>query len=221
MDGGIFVAGEADVADLAGLAGGDGGVDGAAVGEDAVGVFHADDFVELDEVDVVGVEAGEGLLELLVVFGGGAAVHFGHEEDLVAVAVLEGLAHAEFGGAVVVVPAVVEEGDAVVDGGVDDLEAVFGVRLMADVEAAEADGGDGLAGGAELAVDHVGGLGAGGGGRGGRGRLGDRVGGGGGYAGRGCGLEEVSAFHDASPKRVPCMRGLEAAYAGLRCGIGL
>ena len=52
VDGGVFVAGEADVANLAGFAGGDGCVDGAVVGEDAVGVFQADDFVELDEVDV-------------------------------------------------------------------------------------------------------------------------------------------------------------------------
>ena len=194
-----------------------GRVDRAVVGEDAVGVFHADDFVELDEVDVVGAEAGEGLFELLVVLGDGAAVELGHEEDFLAVAVLEGFAHAEFGGAVVVVPAVVHEGDAVVDGGVDDLEAVFGIGLLAEVEAAEADGGDGFAGGAELAVDHVGRLRAGAGGAGGRGgSLGERVGGGGGYAGRGGGLEEVSAFHDASPVHTQRL----AAYARLRCGIG-
>jgi hypothetical protein len=80
-----------------------------------------------------------------------------------------------------------------VDGGVDDLDAVGGVGLLADVEAAETDGGDDFAGGAELAVDHVRILRARGGGRGGR--LRESVGGGGGYAGRGGGLEEVSAFH--------------------------
>jgi len=56
------LAGEADVADLAGLACGDGGFDGSAGSEDAVGVFHADDLVELDEVDHVSLEAAEGLL---------------------------------------------------------------------------------------------------------------------------------------------------------------
>jgi len=42
------------------------------------------------------------------------------------------------------------------------LTAFVGVGLLADVEAAEADGRDGLARGAELAVDHVWGLRAGG-----------------------------------------------------------
>ncbi len=156
VDGGIFVSGEADVADLSCLACGDGGFDGSAGGEDAVGIFHADDFVELDEVDHVGLEAAEGLLELLVVLVGGAAVDFGHEEDLLAVAVAEGLAHADLGDAVVVVPAVVDEGDAAVDAGVDELDAFGGVLLLAEMVAAHADGGDAFAGGAEFAVDHVG-----------------------------------------------------------------
>ena len=114
----------------------------AAGSEDAVGVFHADDFVELDEVDHVGLEAAEGLFELLVVLVGGAAVDLGHEEDLLAVAVAQGLAHADFGDAVVVVPAVVEEGDAAIDTGVDELDAFGGVVLFAEMVAAHADGGD-------------------------------------------------------------------------------
>ncbi len=124
VDGGVFVAGESDVANLAGLLRGDGGFDGAAWGEDAVGVFEADDLVELDEVDHVGLEAAEGLLKLFVVFVSGAAIHFGHEEDLLAIAVAKSLSHADFGDAVVVVPAVVEEGDAAVDAGVDELDAL-------------------------------------------------------------------------------------------------
>ena len=67
---------------------------------------------------------------------------------------------------------------------------------FADVVAAHADGGDALAGGAEIAVDHAGGFGAlvwvGGGVGGG---LGDAGGGDCGDAGGGGGLEEVSAFH--------------------------
>ena len=51
------MTGEADEANLAGLLCGDGGFYGSACGEDAVGVFHADDFVELNEVDGVGLEA--------------------------------------------------------------------------------------------------------------------------------------------------------------------
>ena len=193
MDGGIFVAGEADVADLAGLSGCDCGFDGAAWGEDAVRIFEANDFMELDQVDHVGLEAAEGLFELLVVFDCGAAVHFGHEKDFLAVAVAQGLAHADLGNAIVIVPAVVHEGDAAIDAGVHELYALAGVGLLAEMVAAHADGGDALAGGAEFAIDHVGGFGAldGCAGCGGL-CAGDR----GGDASGGCALEEVSSVHD-------------------------
>ena len=87
----VLVAGEADVAELAGGFGGHGGVDGAVFGEDAVGVFKAEDLVELDEVNHVGVEAAERLFELLVVVLGGAGVELGHEEGFLTVAVLKAL----------------------------------------------------------------------------------------------------------------------------------
>ena len=195
VDDGVFVTGEADVAEFACLLGGESGFHGSARGEDAVGVFHADDLVELDEVDHVGLESAEGLFELAVECGGGASVDFGHEEDLGAVAVAEGLAHADFADAVVVVPAVVHEGDAVVDGFVDEGDAVLGVGLASDVVSAEADGGDFFSGGTEVAVEHVGRLGAGDSGRGWRLGGGREVGRGGGDAGGGGGFEEVSAFH--------------------------
>ena len=102
---GVFVAGEADVPELAGFAGGYGRpLMRAAGGEDGFRVGHADDFVELDEVDGVCLEAAEGVFKLGVEAFGGVAVGLGHEEDLVAVAVAEGCAHALFGAASVVVP---------------------------------------------------------------------------------------------------------------------
>src|SRR5580704_8529183 len=149
MNDGILVASEAYVADFSGLARGDGGFDGSAWGEDAVGIFEANDFVELYEVDGVSLEAAEGLLKLLVVLDCGATVHFRHEEDLLAVTVAEGLAHTDLGDAVVVVPAVIEEGDAAVDAGVDETDALGGVGLLAEVIAAHADDRDTFAGGAE------------------------------------------------------------------------
>ncbi len=140
VDGWVFVAGESDVADFAGFLRCYGRFNGTARGEDAVGVFEANDLVELDEVDHVSLEAAEGLLKLSVVFVGGAAVHFGHEEDLLAVAVAKGLPHADFGDAVVVVPTVVHEVDAAVDAGVDELDALGGFLLSADMVASHADG---------------------------------------------------------------------------------
>jgi hypothetical protein len=148
VDGGIFVASETDVTELAGLAGGESGFERSAGGEDGFGVGGADDFVELDEVDGWGLETAEGVVELGGEAGGGVAVGFGHEEDLVAVALEEGVAHALFAAAAVVVPGVVHEGDAAVDGGADEASGLGVVRDVADVGTAEADGGDLLAGAA-------------------------------------------------------------------------
>ena len=78
-------------------------------------------------------------------------VDLGHEERLLTVAVAQCLAHADFAPAVVVVPAVVEEGDAAVEGGADDADALLLIGLHAEVVAAEADHGDFLAGAAERA----------------------------------------------------------------------
>ena len=201
VDCGIFVAGEADVANLARVAGGDGGLHGAAGGEDAVGVFHAEDLMELDEVDHLGLETAHGLLELLVVFLLGAAVELGHEEDVFAAAIFERPSHSDFAEAVVVVPAVVHKGDAAVHGGVDELDGFVlgGFFVLGEVVAAEADGGDALAGCAEFAVNHAGlfraldrSLFAGGGLGGGVGSASS-----GSDSGRGGGFEEVSAFHGA------------------------
>ena len=66
----------------------------------------------------------------------------------------------DLGGAVVVVPTVIEEGDAVVYAGMDEADALCGVALCAEMVAAHADGGDSLAGCTKFAVDHVRGLGA-------------------------------------------------------------
>src|ERR1700677_994846 len=59
MDGRVFVAGKSYIADFYSLAGCHGRFDGAARGEDAVGVLHANDFVKLHEVDHVGLEPAE------------------------------------------------------------------------------------------------------------------------------------------------------------------
>lgn len=81
---------------------------------------------------------------------GGAPVDFGHKEGLVAVAVLEGFSHAAFALAFAVIPRVVHEGKAVVDGGADEADGEgFGDGRIADVGAAEAYAGDLFTGFAE------------------------------------------------------------------------
>jgi hypothetical protein len=151
----VLVAGEADEAHLARFLGRQDRLQRPARGEDPVGVLQPDDLVELQQVDHVGLQPPEGLVELL---GGGLpgpAVDLGHQEDLLAVAVAQGLAHADFAAAVVIVPAVVHEGDAGVDGGADDLDAVLLVLLPADMVAAQADDRHLLPGPAQRAIAHV------------------------------------------------------------------
>ena len=99
---------------------------------------------------------------LLDLLGGGlfrAAIDLGHQKGFLAIPVAQSLAHAHFALAVVVVPAVVEEVDAVVERGADDADALLLVLLHADVISAEADHGNFLARAAQRAGGDRAGLG--------------------------------------------------------------
>ena len=150
----VLVSGKADVADLAGFLGRDGRFERAARAEDPVGVAHADDLVELHEVNGVHLEPAQALINLFGRHVLHLAVELGHQENLLAVAILERLAHADFADAVVVVPAVVHEVDAVVDGSADDADALLLVTLHADVKTAETDEGDLFSAAPQRAVRH-------------------------------------------------------------------
>ena len=109
--------------------------------------------MELQKIDVVDLQPLERLVELA---GGGllgAAVDLGHQEGLLAVAVLEGLAHPLLALAVVVIPGVVEEIEAAVERRADDLKALL-LGDPPDVSAADADEGDLLPRAPEGAVRH-------------------------------------------------------------------
>jgi len=84
-----------------------------------------------------------------------AGVKLGHQEGFFAVSVAQGFAHADFAGAVVVVPAVVEEVDAFIERGADDADAFLLVLLAAEVVSAQADAGDVLSGVAQGAVGNA------------------------------------------------------------------
>ncbi len=152
----VFVAGEADEADLAGLPRFQDGFQRTALGEDAVRVLHPQDFVELDQVQVVRLEPRQRLVELTGRRGFGTAVELGHQEHFPPVAALrQRLAHADLAVAVVVVPAVVQKVDAPVHARVDELDPLGVAVGAADVEAAHADERDLLAGPSEHPVRHV------------------------------------------------------------------
>jgi hypothetical protein len=64
--------------------------------------------------------------------------HLRHQEHAVA-AIRDRLAHHHFRAAVVVLPRVVHEGDAGINGGMDEADRLALIRHLADVMAAEAD----------------------------------------------------------------------------------
>ena len=154
------VSGDADVAGLA-LAlqlahGGQGFVDDL-VGGTELGV------VDLQEIDVVGLEAAEGVLDTLGDGGGGevelvdtVAAALGGEDHAVAMAG-EAFAQARFGEREAVVRRDVEEVDAAIDGvvhGVNRFSRVGFAEDIAEWRGSETDEGEGERGGAELTDGH-------------------------------------------------------------------
>ena len=118
MDRRVLVAGESHEADLALALGLLERLHGPALGEVPIGIVLVDDLVDLPEVEMVGAEALERLVELAHghVLAAAMRAELGHEEHGVAAAAGEPLAHELLALAVVVFPGVVHECDAGVDG---------------------------------------------------------------------------------------------------------
>ncbi|GEM_PF-4943708 len=90
----------------------------------------------LHQVDSIGLEPLERFIELL---GGGLfrpAVDLRHQENFLPIAVAQRLAHPELAAAVMVIPRVVHEGDAVADRLADDPDRLLFIGI-ADVISAE------------------------------------------------------------------------------------
>ena len=141
MDRRVLVAGEADEAHLALLLGLVERLQDAALGVGQLGIVVEGDAVDLPQVEMVGLQPAQRLLEHLQRQVRAAAVRadLGHQEDLVAPA-LEGPAQPVLGSAVLVLPAVVEEGDAGVDGLVDEPDRLVDGLEVAEVVAADTEG---------------------------------------------------------------------------------
>src|SRR4029450_13241887 len=88
----------------------------------------------------------------------GPAVELSHQEDTLAIAVAQRVAHPPLALAVMVVPAVVHEGAAAIDRRADDADALRRILRHADMEAAQAQRRYALARLAELTVGHVAGV---------------------------------------------------------------
>src|SRR3989454_7184074 len=109
MDGGTLVAGEPDVAVLAGALRRYHRFQRTVGPEHPLRVRHPDHLVELHEVDAVGLEPAQRLIDLLRRRVLVATVDLGHEKHFVAIAVAQRLSHADLARPTVVVPAVVVE----------------------------------------------------------------------------------------------------------------
>ena len=136
--------GKSDVAHLSRLACFEGRLQPALL-EHPVRIVVVDDLVKLPQVDPVGAEPAQAVVEALHRARMIALAVLGHEEHLVAPAVRQRASHDLLGAAIVVIPAVVEEGDAFVDGGVHDADGLARILHGADVPSAEAEDRDALA----------------------------------------------------------------------------
>src|ERR1700731_2240995 len=86
----------------------------------------------------------------------GAAINFCHQKHLLAIAIFQGIPHPDFTLALVVIPTVIHERDATIDGGANQPNAlVVGEALVTDVEPAHPNGRDLLARASERSVKHL------------------------------------------------------------------
>ncbi len=103
----------------------------------------------LPQVDPVGSEAAKAVVQALHRARVIALAVLGHEEHLLAASAGERAPHDLLRAAVVIVPAVVEEGEPLVDGGVHDADRLVRILQRSDVPPAEAEDRHALAGPAQ------------------------------------------------------------------------
>src|SRR5258708_5435925 len=142
MNVGTFVAGESNVANLAGLLRFAHGFHRSALGKNAIRIVFANHFVELQKIDAIGLQAAQRLADLARSRSFGAPVDLGHEKCFLPIAVAERVAHAYFALAAIVIPAVVEKIDSLIEPGADNANTFLGIRLLAKMIATQADDRD-------------------------------------------------------------------------------
>src|ERR1700687_3246943 len=152
MDVRAFVAREADEADFTRLLRLQDGFHPSAFGKNAIRIGVANDFVELEQIDPVSLKAAQRLVDLTRGRSFGASVNLGHQKRFLAVTVTQRVAHADFALPAVVVPAVVEEIDALVEACADDANAFLRIDLIAKVIATEPDERDLLSAAAQRSI---------------------------------------------------------------------
>src|SRR5580704_8173421 len=152
----ILVSGKTDVADFPCFSGLQHRFLSSAFAKDAVGVLGTNHFVMLEEINVVGLQSLQRIVQLTCRFFFGPTIDFCHQKDFLTVDLPKSLTHPNFALAVVVVPAIVQKGDSAINRTADDFDAVrFGQLRFADMVSAQTDDGYFFSGASEGAIEHV------------------------------------------------------------------
>src|SRR5690242_14374047 len=101
MDARIFVSGETDVSNLTCCASSNQGSVRTIGIENAVLIFVTQNFVMLDQVNVIHAEPAKGFVQLIGSRSPRAAIDLGHKERLGTIAVAQGFAHPDLTCAIV------------------------------------------------------------------------------------------------------------------------
>src|SRR5882762_11936866 len=104
MDVRALVAREADEADFARFLRSQDGLHPSAFGKNAIRIGVANDFVELEQIDPVGLKAAQRLVDLTGSRSFGAPVNLGHQKRPLAIPVAQRVAHADFTLAALLAP---------------------------------------------------------------------------------------------------------------------
>src|SRR5579884_304905 len=128
-----LVSGESDVANFSCLLRFHSSFHPAARCEDPLRIIHANDFVELQQIDVIGLKAAKRFVDLIAGRFRVAAIDFRHEESFLAITIAQSLAHANLALSTVVIPAVVEEVDTFIESHSNEADAFALVLLIPDM----------------------------------------------------------------------------------------
>ena len=157
MNVGLFVASESDVADLAtAFCASSTASSAPQVAKMRSGSVSRIYLVELEEIDSVSSRRRRRRVVDLIASGGlGASVDLGHKKSLLAVTITQRVAHADFTLAAVVIPAVVEKIDALIETRANDANAFLRICLFAEMIATKANERDSLSTAAQRSIKNV------------------------------------------------------------------
>src|ERR1700693_125887 len=150
-----LVASESDVTDLACLLRVQHSFQCSSGGKNAVRVGVANYLVELEEIDSVSLKTTQRVVDLIRSSGLGASVDLGHEKSFFAVTIAQRFAHADLTLAAVVIPAVVEKIDALIQTSANDTNAFLGISLFAKMIATETNERDFFSAAAQRSIRNV------------------------------------------------------------------